>query len=244
MSGRIPDNYEKVDDRIKSFRKDYPGAKGQIVTFDNKTEKAIFWEARISVWVDDAGNGHPGYALIAIGHTYDPWGQSSQYEKSEKAAIGRALVMAGYASLSEPSIEEMDLHNARPSSGNGPDASVVAPTRNETRPSGVIPPKRQNSAPVASPEQGAATVDRAAFRPSYVVVIKKAEDLVEQGKTQDELKAFFAARKKGMNAEEYQDSLLQFGRLKLAIEARDAALVAEATDEYNAQAEADMAAEF
>lgn len=245
MSGRLPDNYEKVDDRIKNFRKDYPGAKGRIETIPSHTEHAIMWEARI--YVVDPEAIPPAFTLIANGHAYDKWGVASQYEKTEKAAIGRALVMAGYASLSEPSIEEIELHNARPSSGNGPASAPQATRTNETRPTGVIPPKGKQSAPQGAtrpPEAGAATVDRATFRPSYVAVIKKAEDMVEQGKSLEELTEYFKARKKGMSEGEYADSLSQFGRLKLAITERDAALITEANDEYNAQAEAEMAAEF
>lgn len=237
--GRIPDNYERVDDRIKNFRKDWPGARGRIETIPNHTEHAIMWEARI--YVDNPDGDQ--MIFIANGHAYDKWGPASQYEKTEKAAIGRALVMAGYASLSEPSVEEMELDAQRPRTGNGPSDGAQATRTNETRPSGVIPPKRQNSAanaPTVTPEAGAATVDRAAFRPGYVAVIKKAEDLVEQGKTEEEVRAYFAGRKKGMNEAEYEDSKKQFGRLKAAIAERDAALVAEA----DAELDADIAAEF
>lgn len=253
MSGKIPDNYEKVDDRIKNFRRDYPGAKGKIETIPQHTQAAIMWEARIFVRRIEKETFDPAgkllftecgeFEMIANGHAYDKWGPASQYEKTEKAAIGRALVMAGYASLSEPSAEEMELDAQRPRTGNGPGTTAQAPTTSGTRPSGVIPPKGRNNAPNAptvTPQAGAATVDRAKFRPAYVAVIKKAEDLVEQGKTEDELKAYFVGRKKGMNAEEYQDSLAQFGRLKAAIVARDAALVAEA----DAEIDAEIAAEF
>jgi len=239
MSGRIPDNYEKVDDRIKNFRKDFPGVMGRIETIGAHTQAAIMWEARIYV----AAKPGEDMILIANAHAYDKWGPASQYEKTEKAAIGRALVMAGYASLSEPSAEEMELDAQRPRTGNGPENGAQATQTSGTRPSGVIPPKRQQNAanaPTQTSQEGAATVDRAKFRPSYVAVIKKAEDLVEQGKTEEELKTFFVARKKGMNPEEYQDSLTQFGRLKVAIAERDAALVSEA----DAELDAEIAAEF
>lgn len=248
MSGKArfdPENYEGVEDRIMAFRKDHPIPGGRIVTIPMHTAKSWYWEAQ--VWIGDV--------MCANGHSLDSMGQASGCEKTETGAIGRALRNAGYSTKPGASREEMENYGGQldrgaavhGDGGNGPASAPQATRTNESRPTGVIPPKGKQNAPQGAtrpPEAGAATVDRAAFRPSYVAVIKKAEDMVEQGKGLDELTEYFKARKKGMNDGEYADSLSQFGRLKLAITARDAALVAEANDEYNAQTEADMAAEF
>lgn len=231
MSGqRTPaylETYEPVDDRIASFRKLYPGIKGRIETIDLKTEKAIVWRAEISVRDDDGV-----YHLIATGHAFDPWGQSSQYERTEKAAIGRALVMAGFTAKAGSSAEEMELHAAREDRrGNAAQDAPVAPQRTKA-------PQRQNPTPMR-PEAATSQDDEPneydhlllvpkVGRPSYQAVIKMGHQQAREGHDFDAIAAFFKGKKRGMSEEEFADAQKRLGEIKAFCIERDDRAAAEA----------------
>lgn len=231
------DEYEPVDDRIKAFRADYPGASGRIETFPTLNDGIVF-EARISVR-DDEGE----YITIANGHAFDKWGAASQLERTEKAAIGRALVMAGYSAKRGPSAEEMDKHadqqtgGAAVPRGNSPATPHNAPRATE----------RAKQAPVDDPPQTSARnavsatpwekLDRAKLKPSYVAIIEKARGMVEQGEGEDKIKKFLASKKRAMSDREYTDALYRFGEIQTLIADRD--VVESVRDEVTGTAETD-----
>lgn len=229
------EEYEGVDNRIAAFRKDYPGIKGRIETIDLKTEKAIIWRAEISVRDGDEGTYH----LIATGHAFDPWGQSSQYEKTEKSAIGRALVMAGYASKAGASREEVELDEQRSAQRSGHVQAVVDRER------GTVPSRATQArdgatgkapAPAPTPEappEGEPILSEwikppTFGRPAYRVIIKKAQEMALGGEPFEAIKDLLGSKKRAMNEEEIKDAQKKLGEIQRHCTDRDTVIAAEA----------------
>jgi hypothetical protein len=236
QSRGIPENYERADDRIANFRKDYPGVLGHIESIPIHNGDWCAFEARI--YVRDAGAPGTEFVLIANAHAYDKWGLASQAEKTEKAAIGRALVMAGYAALRGASAEEMERNDEQERNGA---PSAPTPLRRNTTQTPQNRPQT-NGTPAhdsrtTSEDTGAqntaiervpwSEVDRDDFRPSYAVIIDKAWGKFESGETAEQIKAHFAANRKPMKDDEYADAQYRLGEILKAIRSRDTAVAQE-----------------
>lgn len=214
------DKYERVDERIAKFREVYPGSSGRIETIPILNTDGILFEARISVRAD-TGEWHQ----IANAHAFDRWGQASQLEKTEKAAIGRALVCAGFSARAEASADEMERHAAQEDHGAArPPVGKVTTIRPVPEP-----------APAEEPSSAAASyLARAVVgRNSYRVIVRKGYELLDAGEPFEAIKAHFAKSKRAMNDEERADGAKELGRIKKLCEDRDlqAAALAEADEE-------------
>lgn len=223
----IPENYERADDRIANFRKDYPGILGRIESIPVHNGDWCAFEARI--YVRDAGAPGTEFVLIANAHAYDKWGAASQAEKTEKAAIGRALVMAGYAALRGASAEEMERHDDQERNGapvplrsNATQTAHNRPNASETPPQDSRTTTRQESPQKAVSDRTPwSEVDRDNFRPAYALIIDKAWDRFEQGDSAEQIRAHFVAHRKPMTDDEYADAQYRLGEIVKAIKARD-----------------------
>lgn len=229
----IPENYERVDDRIANFRKDYPGVLGHIESIPIHNSDWCAFEARI--YVRDPGDAGAEFVLIANAHAYDKWNAPSQAEKTEKSAIGRALVMAGYAALRGASAEEMEqLENQErngaptPLRRNTPQTPQNRPSASETPAQDSRTTRKDSSA--QKPDVARvpwSEIDRADFRPSYALIVDKAWELFEQDRSADDIKAHFVTNRKGMTEAEYADAQYRLGEILKAIRAQDEAAAAE-----------------
>lgn len=217
------ESYEKVDDRIAKFREDFPGAMGRIETVPLHTEQMCIWEARISVRTyDEAPTGEKfitDFFLIANGHAYDKWGAASQAEKTEKAAIGRALVMAGYAAQAGASREEMELHERREQAQDTRTHRVAAPRGDgNTKQAQDAEPPVAKAAHTPTPWEH---IDRQKAGASYCVIIDKAREMVDDGKSLAEIKTYLSGRRKAMTDRQYADAQYRLGEIEYLILDRD-----------------------
>jgi hypothetical protein len=228
----IPENYERVDDRIASFRKDYPGILGRIETIPLHNGDWCAFEARI--YCADPGAGGE-LVFIANGHAFDKWGAASQAEKTEKAAIGRALVMAGYAALRGASAEEMERHDEQERSGapipmrrNTSQAAHNAPRANGTSEQDSAPTSRQQGTSKPDIERVPwSEIDRDNYRPAYALIVDKAWERFEAGESAEQITAHFKTHRKPMTDAEYADAQFRLGEIIKAIRVQDEAAAQE-----------------
>jgi hypothetical protein len=101
LSGK---QYAQVKDRIKEFRSDNP--RGLIETTPTFTEDGIMFKARIVKDKSDPASAEASGHSFAKAKVNE---KEKQFEKQESIAVGRALVLLGYASDGEiASGEEME----------------------------------------------------------------------------------------------------------------------------------------
>lgn len=94
-------DYSKVTERIKEFRKDNPN--GLIDTIPTITGTSVLFKARILKDKSDPSSAE------ATGHALGENNGSKAFEKLETIAVGRALALLGYAADGEiASSEEME----------------------------------------------------------------------------------------------------------------------------------------
>ena len=87
-------NYAKVTERIKEFRKDT--VRGLIETYPTIEGDTLMFKARILKDKSDPDSAE------ATGHSYKSgFNEKKDFEKQESIAVGRALAMLGYAADGE-----------------------------------------------------------------------------------------------------------------------------------------------
>lgn len=94
-------DYSKVTERIKEFRKDNPN--GLIETIPTMNSNEVLFKARILKDKSDPNSAE------ATGHSLGASSGPKEFEKLETIAVGRALALLGYAADGEiASSEEME----------------------------------------------------------------------------------------------------------------------------------------